>query len=285
MAAGCIVCGGAAESRAVPWASECRACGTWRSSLAPAIGETTAYRLDEQARAQGLRLLRQRNFATVLDRIDAVRPLAGARLLDVGSAHGWFLDAAARRGAQAIGAEPDAELAENARAQGHTVLGGEFPQVLYGGERFDAITFNDVLEHIPAPVACLDACREHLDGGGTLSVNIPTSDGIVFRGALRLARVGARRPFERLWQRGLPSPHMHYFPRAALVRLIESRGFRIRQVAPLRAIVREGLWQRLHMYEQPGLVSPAGYVALSAAAPVLNTPRLCDIVHVVAQRD
>lgn len=266
------------------WAFVCRGCGTWRSSLEPSFDRKTLHREDEKAREPGLRSIRQHTFEQVLDRIEGVHALDGARVLEIGSAHGWFLEASSRRGALASGIEPNRDMVAVASERGHRVSEGLFPDALQSDDTFDVIAFNDVLEHIPDVVAALDACHRHLVPGGVLSVNIPTSDGAVYRVAARLARWGIGRPLMRLWQHGLPSPHIHYFPRAALVRLLEARGFRIRAVGPLTAIVRRGLWQRLHVYRGPTPATVGGYAALMMAAPVLNAERFCDIVHVVAER-
>jgi SAM-dependent methyltransferase len=212
-----------------------------------------------------------------------VRPLAGSRLLDVGSAHGWFLQAARAHGADAVGIEPDPAIASASAQRGHSVRIGWFPQVLEDHERFDVITFNDVLEHIPDVVGALDACARHLEPDGVLSVNLPTSDGLAYRTSARLARLGVYGPFERLWQHGLPSPHVHYFPRAAIASLLQARGLCVRYVGPLQAVVREGLWQRIHVYRRATPASAIGYAAILGAAPILNARPFCDIVHLVAQ--
>jgi len=44
-----------------------------------------------------------------------------------------------------------------------------------------------------------------------LVLNLPTSGGSLYRVAKLLCRFGAKGFFERLWQRNLPSPHLHYF--------------------------------------------------------------------------
>jgi 2-polyprenyl-3-methyl-5-hydroxy-6-metoxy-1,4-benzoquinol methylase len=280
----CVACGAETKITSIPWAMVCRGCGTWRSSLEPSINGDTLHNADPCARELGLRAIRQRTFDEVLDRIESIRPLAGARLLDIGCAHGWFLGAAAHRGAITRGIEPDAQMVAFAAAQGQTVSEGLFPQALAPGERFDVIAFNDVLEHIPDVGGALDACYQHLEPGGLLSVNIPTSDGVSYRVAVQLARCRLRGPLMRLWQHGLPSPHIHYFPRAALLHLLEDRGFRIRALGPVTAIVRPGLWRRLHVYKGPTPATVGGYATLMLAAPVLNARSFCDIFHVVADR-
>ncbi|HEX6137905.1 MAG TPA: class I SAM-dependent methyltransferase, partial [Casimicrobiaceae bacterium] len=121
--------------------------------------------LREEQREAALEPLRRRNFETVLERLAACGAVRG-ELLDVGCAHGWFLDAARRRGYVASGIEPDAAIAAQAVRRGHTVTHGRFPQALPAGVRFDVIVFNDVFEHLPDPRGALGAVHAALRPGG-----------------------------------------------------------------------------------------------------------------------
>lgn len=281
----CIVCGEAIQVKLAPWSARCPACGTWRSSLEPEI-ESVALQgtIDVDARHTGLKELRDRNNQQILDRISRLLPLSGARLLDVGSAHGWFLEAAENAGADAVGIEPEAAMAAHARAAGRTIREGYFPAVLADGEQADVITFNDVLEHIPDAEGTLAACAKTLREGGVLSVNIPSATGLGYRVASLLARIGIRGPYLRFWQHGLPSPHAHYFPPQALARLIERQGLQVVATVPLSAVERRGLWARLHTVGRVTPISILTFAALWCAAPILNRPRNSDIVLLVAQK-
>jgi len=280
----CVVCQSVLGSGAHGWTVRCPSCGTWTSQLQPAINESTRYDIDDEARIAGLRQLRQTNFAQLLDRVQKQRPLHGARLLDVGCAYGWFLAMAQTRGAVAAGIEPDEVIAAHAANQGLDVRSGWFPEALGSDERFDIITFNDVLEHLPDVRGALRACVAHLAPGGFLVVSIPTSDGLGYRVATLLARLGVSGPFERFWQVGLPSPHVHYFPRSALVRLLTDCDLTVVSLNAMTAMAAEGLWARVHMFRRPSLTSALGYAALRAAVPILNEPRLSDVVQIVAAR-
>lgn len=271
------------------WAACCPGCGTWTSSLEPEINApnehaATGTEIDTEARIAGLERLRRENFRDVLDRVGTRVPLDGARLLDVGSAHGWFLEEAAARGVKATGVEPEEDVAAGPVSRGLDVRVGFFPDVLQAGETFDVITFNDVLEHIPDARGTLAACAGALRPGGVLAVNIPSADGLGYRVATTAARVGVRGPFERFWQHGLPSPHVHYFTRAGLTRIVADSGFTVEGVGALSAISRDGLWDRVHTFRRTTPASVASFGALWAAAPVLNRPRNSDIVLMLATR-
>jgi SAM-dependent methyltransferase len=273
----------------VDWAARCPECGTWASSLEPAINEQTTHvttdtEIDAAARVVGLERLRRENFRSVLDRIGTLVPLSGARLLDIGSAHGWFLEEAAARGAHATGVEPDADVAAGPLGKGLDVRSGYFPDVVAESEIFDVVTFNDVLEHIPNARETLNACVRVLRPGGIIGINIPSADGLGYRVAGAAARIGMRGPFERFWQHGLPSPHCHYFTRASLARLLADSGFAVEEVDALSAISRRGLWERVHTFRRTSPASVASFAALWAAAGVLNRPRNSDIVLALARR-
>jgi 2-polyprenyl-3-methyl-5-hydroxy-6-metoxy-1,4-benzoquinol methylase len=191
------------------------------------------------------------------------------------------LEAAAGMGSVPIGIEPDAQVASHSTLD---VRVGLFPDVLSKDEKFDVIAFNDVLEHLPDSAKAVAICYDHLRPGGLLSINIPTANGVAFRIACKLARIGIRGPYLRLWQFGLPSPHLHYFTTSALTRLIRERGFRVVRMRELSALTREGLWQRTRMIDRPGVSSAIAFAGMYATAGLLNRPGLSDILHVIAER-
>jgi 2-polyprenyl-3-methyl-5-hydroxy-6-metoxy-1,4-benzoquinol methylase len=241
--------------------------------------------IDPDARIRGLRQLREENNARILDELAALSPLNDKRLLDVGSAHGWFVLEAGRRGMVAEGIEPEEAMVDYARAHGATIRHGYFPTGLDEDECLDVIAFNDVLEHIPDAEATIRACASSLRPGGLLSINVPTASGLAYRAATCLARLGMRRPYRRLWQFGFPSPHTHYFTPRALTLLLEREGFEISRISALPSIRREGLWARVHTASRPSPLSVLSFAALWLAAPLLASPRHSDIVLVIARLD
>jgi 2-polyprenyl-3-methyl-5-hydroxy-6-metoxy-1,4-benzoquinol methylase len=281
----CLVCGSPLRARVAEWSAECPACGTWRSSLVPGINSAELHDpIDRTGRVAGFKVLRDGNNAQILDDLATEMPLEGKRLFDVGSAHGWFVEAATHRGMRAEGIEPEMEMVDHARSLGLNVRPGYFPSALANGEQADVVTFNDVLEHIPDVDAAIAACADTLPPGGLLSVNIPSATGLAYRIASALARVGFRGPYLRLWQYGLPSPHVHYFTPDALQRLIERHGFVVIRRRPLSSIRRGGLWARVHTVSRPTVASVVSFLALWAATPIFKRPRNADVVLLLARR-
>lgn len=275
----CCACGRPMTARIGPWSFRCPTGHAWASTLTPSINAEGSA-IDEGLREDGLEAIRSENNQRVLDTLDRISPLADSDLLDVGSAHGWFLSSAASRGARVSGIEPDDEIARQSQ-HGETVRSGYFPDVLGFGELFDVISFNDVLEHIPHPAEAISACFAHLRPGGLLSINIPDNRGLGFLMARTAARLGVSGPYARLWQKGLPSPHLWYFDADALGQIGRKAGFRIASTRRLPSIAGKGLWQRVHMDRSPSLATGLQFFVVSVMRPLLNSSRMSDILHLV----
>ncbi len=253
------------------WVLRCPGCGLWRSTLGAEDGRLApSEAIDEARRAEGLRPLRDGNNRKEIGLISRLRPLEGARVLDVGAGHGWFLEAVGRTGARAEGVEPDERIAESARANGARVTTGYFPEAVSRASCFDVISFHDVLEHIGDVSRAVSACRERLGPGGLLVVTAPDARGTLFLIARVLAMLRIEGPLERLWQRGYPSPHVSYFDRFTLERIAARQGFRRRLCVPLPSLALRGLWARVHMDRPPGFGSTVLFLALFAAWAALR---------------
>lgn len=249
----CPICGHELVRGIIEWHFTCKVCSYEKAILSPSINEAASHEtIDEAARESGLRALRIKNFRTLLQRIGEFAT-SGSRLLEVGSAHGWFLDEAAKE-YSVIGIEPDNTIFSASAIERPFIRHGYFPEALDSDETFDIIVFNDVLEHIPDVAGTLSACQRHLNGNGLLVINIPSSRGIFYRASKLFARIGLKMPFSRMWQESLPSPHLHYFSADNLSSLLAKFGFEI---------VKQG---RLPSIELSGLRSRIGYTSRSSAA-------------------
>ncbi|MFZ3127084.1 MAG: bifunctional 2-polyprenyl-6-hydroxyphenol methylase/3-demethylubiquinol 3-O-methyltransferase UbiG [Rhodoferax sp.] len=109
-----------------------------------------------------------------LDWINAISPLQGQRVLDVGCGGGILADSMARKGAQVLGID----LASKALkvAQLHA-LEAQTPRVAYreisaeglASEvpgQFDTVTCMEMLEHVPDPASVVQACADLVKPGG-----------------------------------------------------------------------------------------------------------------------
>jgi len=119
----------------------------------------------------GFQRLRQRTRRT-LTRAAAIlaKPLAELRLLDVGCSSGTFIAAAASLGVRAEGVEPMAGPVTAARAAGLTVHQGYLETLGLPAHSFDVVSLLEVIEHVPTPLALLQACRRVLVPGGLVVI-------------------------------------------------------------------------------------------------------------------
>lgn len=267
----CIVCGEQQRRGLAEWHAACPACAYESANLEGAINQAGAHEsLNEAQREAGLKALRLENFAEIVGYAKRYAVPGARKLLDVGSAHGWFLEAA-QGSFDVLGVEPDEAVGSRAAARGLPVRQGFFPNALADDERFDVIVFNDVIEHIPPIGAALAACADRLNHRGILILNLPNSRGFFYRLSKLFAAAGWRAPFERLWQKGLPSPHVHYFRPENLARLVEAKGFELVHSAQLPSLRAKGLLDRLRCTGgTSGLALYAQYVAILCAIPLLR---------------
>lgn len=280
----CPVCKSALSAGYYSWHLQCKSCGYEKADLQPTINLHSAHQLlDENAREAGLRDLRISNFKKLLTSIKSLKPSRG-RLLDVGCAHGWFLETV-KNDFEVLGVEPDKNVFEATARRELPVRMGYFPDALDENEKFDVIVFNDVIEHIPDIERILNSCHQHLNMDGLLVLNLPNSDGIFYRLSKILCRLGYPGFFERMWQKGLPSPHLHYFNLANLIGLLNNNGFDVRIKGSLSTISLTGLYTRISYTGNLGIVARVFvYMSVALCLPILKILP-SDIAYVISKRN
>lgn len=247
----CPVCGGQFRQERHDWLYACQRCGLQSSTLEPVIpADPTASPIDEATRLRGLAGARAQSNSTILRGLTKHLPASQRRVLDVGCGHGLFIKAALDQGFECEGVEPDANVVPTAIATtGARIAHGYFPDALGASDTYDAIVFNDVLEHIPDASEAVSAARRHLSPGGILVLNCPDRRGIFYRIASIVDRLGLSSPFLRMWQYGLPSPHVWYFQAADLATLAEKAGLDPVETVRFTPVTIDGLWERISYVE------------------------------------
>jgi 2-polyprenyl-3-methyl-5-hydroxy-6-metoxy-1,4-benzoquinol methylase len=242
----CDNCGSELQRGLTHWHLVCATCGLEQSTLlAGDLADSDAV-VNEAERESGLETLRKTGFAATFRILRTVQ--SPGALLDVGCAHGWFLDAGRDAGYETMGIEPSTRIAQKGISRGHKVLTGYFPEALQGRGKFDTVSFNDVFEHIPRASGTMRHAADILKRDGVLSIAIPTNRGFFYRLSKIFARVGVIGPFERLWQKQFSSPHLYYFNEQILTAMAAREGLDPVYRGTLPSVRLDGLWDRL-MYD------------------------------------
>jgi SAM-dependent methyltransferase len=100
------------------------------------------------------------------------------RILDVGCGGGFFLRIAKKLGALEQGVEPNKFAADTAQKQGLNVFCGtleDFAAKNGSKLKFDIITANHVVEHVPNPVESLQTMKQLLAPNGFVWIAVPNA--------------------------------------------------------------------------------------------------------------
>ena len=244
--------------------SICKICDYMMSREQPGAG----------AEVESLETVREKNFRYICKIIKEKMPQAKT-ILDVGSSNGCFIKIASAEGLSVTGLEPDAQLADEVRSSGYDVINGFFPHSeSLSAQMYDIIIFNDSFEHIPILQEVLQGIKDHLKKTGIVIINLPTSDGIIFKATFLLYKIGIRMPFDRLWQKGFSSPHLHYFNKLNLKRLFENNSFVIQYSSSLSYYTVKGLWKRISC-KSPFFVSIFTWLCMVLLYPFLKLRSDC----------
>jgi SAM-dependent methyltransferase len=158
--------------------------------------------------------------------VELVEP--GSRVLEFGCASGYMSQVLRERlSASVVGVELDAEAARLAATHCDRVLVGDAEELdleaELGVERFDAVLFADVLEHLRDPAALLRRVRPFVAEGGVVVASIPN----VAHASVRLALLAGS--FRYREEGLLDQGHLRFFTREGIQDLFEGAGYLITQ--------------------------------------------------------
>lgn len=247
----CVICDGPVKS--IQYRElivhKCCACGHQSSALDPALNQLSETNLAvDLDLKRSLRDVRLSVLTAILDDMAADGfDFKGSSHLDIGCSTGDFLELATKIGMKSVGVEPEHKFAQVAKRRNLSVHLGVFPSNdLTFDEKFDLISFMDVMGHIPD---CRDALRS---AKGLLSssrnsrilLKTPVSEGIFFKLATSMLWLNIDCFWRRIWQVDFASPQIHYFSRKSLKVFAARCGMSI-TIRSRRAISFKGLWGRL----------------------------------------
>lgn len=134
-------------------------------------------------------------------------------ILDIGCASGAFLKAASDLGFQGIGLEPSKYLSNLAREKYQLeVYASTIESYAARPSNFSAVSYWDVLEHVPDPRKSLEIVKNLLQDDGILILNLPMVDTFPAR------FLGRKWPFYL-------NVHIYYFDRVTIRKLLDEVGF------------------------------------------------------------
>jgi 2-polyprenyl-3-methyl-5-hydroxy-6-metoxy-1,4-benzoquinol methylase len=155
-------------------------------------------------------------LATMRRRIPVIRKYArGSRLLDVGCAAGFFIEAALDAGFDPVGIELSQtaiELAQPA-VRARITCGDVNVLVASDPRQFDVVTAFDIIEHTMDPGAFLDDIRRVLTPGGLLVLSTPDTGHWL------------RRAMGERWPMLQPYQHTFLFSQPAMRALLTEHGY------------------------------------------------------------
>ena len=155
----------------------------------------------------------EKTFAKRLDVIE--KHVKTGRILDVGCALGFFLSVASKRGWDVRGIDLSGFAADFAmkefgeKVMNKTLFASAFPE-----DYFDAVTYWDVLEHVPDPKSELKEAQRVMKRGGIIAIVVPDAGSYIVK------ILGKNWPeFRRIRE------HIYFFNKRTLTTMLNELGF------------------------------------------------------------
>lgn len=144
----------------------------------------------------------------------------GGKLLDVGCSTGLLLNLARKAGFTVKGVEFSDDSAGFARSHfGLTVDPGSIHDCRDPDGTYDVLTMFDVIEHVPDPMADMNAAMRLLKPGGWFVLSTPNIDGLFPQASLQLAKV------LNYWPHPEPPYHLYQFSVKTLTTMLAKAGY------------------------------------------------------------
>lgn len=163
--------------------------------------------------------MRVGSFQRALESLGTRIPPKGARVLDVGTAGGAFVEAARRHGYDSVGLEPSRVLVDLAKSRGLNVVQGSLEAHPFEPGSFDMVCLWDVIEHLPDPASALRILRSLLKPDGILLINYPD-----------IGTWAAKAAGKRFWW--VLSVHLHHFSRQTVREICRRTGYEVVHIQP-----------------------------------------------------
>lgn len=222
-AAPCLVCSGSYQPSDLPGLLRCSACDFQTADITLSADELASlysaryFAGEEYKDYVAERSLLEKHFRIRLKKLLEYIPDPGCkRMLEIGSAYGFFLAVAQEHFAAAEGIDISRDaVAYAANTLGLPVQVGDFLDYRFPAN-VDVVCLWDTIEHLQSPHLYLEKAARHMNPGGIIALTTGDIGSLVARWR------GAR------WRQIHPPTHLHYFSKATLTRLLTNCGLRIR---------------------------------------------------------
>jgi SAM-dependent methyltransferase len=161
-------------------------------------------------------------------------PATSKTILDVGCGKGAFgLLLNKRSQCEVWGVEPDSRSIPAAQANLHKAIHGLFsPELALPANYFDAIIFNDVLEHMFDPLSALQYASTLLTARGVIVASIPNIGHFPI-----IWKLVTRGEWDYKDKGILDKTHLRFFTRDNITKMFTKAGFKLRSIEGINPYV------------------------------------------------
>ena len=199
----CIICA-SEKIKDTTYTYKCINCNLFTSNLSPGFGREI----------EGIDNLRIRNSKKIISKMLLYKNIKKLKVFEFGSGQGYFINEAEKLNIDITGSDPDETEYNILKNKYKKIIKISLPiseekkSIL---DKYDYIVFNDVFEHLNDLNKITGQLKNFLKPGGCLVINIPSSDGILFKVSRFLYNINIHNIYNRLWQKNTSSPHLTYF--------------------------------------------------------------------------
>ena len=234
----CIICNSKFK-KINDYVYKCINCSFFKSKLKPGHGRDI----------EGIRELRRKNFKKIVDIILSLNVNQDLKILEIGSGNGFFIKECKKLNVDITGSEADEEQYNLLTKKFSNIIKITLPIKDLNNEllnKFDVVVFNDVFEHLENLDLILIQLKSILKTNGQIIINLPSSDGLIYKFSNILNKIGFTNFYDRLWQKNLASPHLSYFNNLNLKMFFKKHGYNLIHTTSLDTVSNKGNFVRLN---------------------------------------
>lgn len=234
----CIICNSRFK-KINDYVYKCINCSFFKSKLKPGHGRDV----------EGISDLRRKNFKKIINIILSRNVNQNFKILEIGSGNGFFIEECKKLNIDITGSEADEEQYNLLKKKFLNIIKIALPLKNLDNDilrKFDYVILNDVFEHIENLDLTINQLKGFLKINGQIIINLPSSDGLIYKFSSILDKIGISTFFERLWQKNLSSPHISYFNNQNLKLLFKKYNFDLVYSNTLDTVSNKGNFVRLN---------------------------------------